>query len=241
MRKRVIDLDDVDERMLALTQRQHQLLDKLASMEVRERSLLAEGIHDEPVQRIVASMLRLDTLAAGLNPAGRDELNKVAEQLEQAVDWLRNLIVVALSPPDLTEGLGPALCELARAIFAGSLTTFVVDGPDHVRLTVPAKEMAYRILREAMVNARKHARATIVTMKVDQADDVVTMTLSDNGVGSATLDAGPGHLGMATMRARADAEEGRLEIESIVGLGTVVTLTLPISDREPAGADRLAG
>ena len=100
--------------------------------------------------------------------------------------------------------------------------------------------MAYRILREAMVNVRKHARATIVTMKVDQADDVVTMTLSDNGVGSACLDAGPGHLGMATMRARADAEDGKLEIESIVGLGTVVTLDIAgLSELVPARADRL--
>jgi CheY-like chemotaxis protein len=52
--------------------------------------------------------------------------------------------------------------------------------------------------------------------------------LTDDGVGSLTLDAGAGHLGMATMRARADAEGGDLQIESVVDLGTVVTLSLPV-------------
>lgn len=53
------------------------------------------------------------------------------------------------------------------------------------------------------------------------------ISLTDDGVGSASLDAGAGHLGMATMRARAEAEGGTLHIESVPGLGTVVTLTLP--------------
>jgi signal transduction histidine kinase len=53
------------------------------------------------------------------------------------------------------------------------------------------------------------------------------ISLTDDGVGSASLDAGAGHLGMTTMRARADAEGGQLHIESVPGLGTVVTLTLP--------------
>jgi signal transduction histidine kinase len=216
-----------DERLTDLREQQHELLEKLAGMEARERSQLAESIHDEPIQRLVAGMLRLDNLSIRMDEPTRDELDRVNGQLELAVDWLRNLIVVALSPPDLADGLGPALVGLANGIFAGTPTTFLVDGPDHVALTVAAKEAAYRIFREALVNVRKHARADTVTLQLQERHDVVVLSLIDDGIGSTRLDGGPGHLGMSTMRARADAEGGKLHIDSVPGLGTVVTLTLP--------------
>jgi CheY-like chemotaxis protein len=116
---------------------------------------------------------------------------------------------------------------LARSIFTGTPTVFTVVGPDHVPLSIPAKEATYRIFREALANTRKHAQATHVTLRLMQQHGLIVISLTDDGVGSASLDAGAGHLGMATMRARADAEGGQLHIESVPGLGTVVTLTLP--------------
>ena len=196
-------------------------------METRERSLLAEAIHDEPIQRIVAGILRLDHLSARLDQTSRTELNEVTEQLVTTVDWLRDLIVVALTPPDLTAGLGPALAGLARSIFTATPTVFTVSGLDHVPLSAPAKETAYRIFREALGNVRKHAHANNAVLRLEERDGQVMISLTDDGVGSASLDAGAGHLGMATMRTRADAEGGQLHIESVPGLGTVVTLTLP--------------
>ena len=150
--------------------------------------------------------MRLDHLSAHVDPVTRDELDRVAGQLEITADWLRNLIVVALNPPDLVAGLGPALAGLARSVFAGTPTDFTIVGPDHATLSVPAKETAYRVLREALVNIRKHARATVVTLRVEERDDVIVLALSDDGIGSNSLDAGPGRPGVATMRARAEAE-----------------------------------
>ena len=134
-------------------------------METRERSLLAEAIHDEPIQRIVAGILRLDHLSTRLDPATRNEVDEVTEQLVTTVDWLRDLIVVALTPPDLSAGLGPALAGLARSIFTATPTVFTVVGPDHVPLSVPAKEAVYRIFREALGNVRKHAQANNATLR----------------------------------------------------------------------------
>jgi len=223
-----------DERLMALDRQHMELLEKLAGMETRERSLLAEAIHDEPIQRIVAGILRLDLLAPRLDAATRNEVNDVTEQLVATVDWLRELIVVALSPPDLSEGLGPALAGLAGSIFTGTPTVFTVVGLNHVPLTVPAKETVYRIFREALGNVRKHAHANNATLRLEDQDGLIVISLTDDGVGSGSLDGGTGHLGMATMRARADAEGGQLHIESVPGLGTVVTLTLPAVPMPPA-------
>jgi signal transduction histidine kinase len=146
--------------------------------------------------------------------------------LESAVDKLRNLIVIALTPPDLTEGLGVALGDLADGIFSGS-TSFELVGESHVNLTDAAKGTAYRVFREALINVRQHARSKHVTLKLAESNGMVDMMLIDDGVGSETLDAGRGHLGIATMRARADAEGGTLRIDSTPGVGTTVTLSLP--------------
>jgi signal transduction histidine kinase len=78
-----------------------------------------------------------------------------------------------------------------------------------------------------MVNARKHAHAQHVVLDLQETDGTVTARLTDDGDGAQSLQAGPGHLGLATMRARTHTEGGRLDITSTPGDGTTVTLTLP--------------
>jgi nitrate/nitrite-specific signal transduction histidine kinase len=55
------------------------------------------------------------------------------------------------------------------------------------------------------------------------------LTLTDDGDGADSLDAGPGHLGMATMRVRATSEGGHLRVVSSPGRGTIVQLTMPVN------------
>ncbi|MGS0685610.1 ATP-binding protein [Nakamurella sp. GG22] len=235
-RARQVADDDRDLRLAALAGRQQELLETLAGIETRERSMLAESIHDEPIQRIVAAMLRLDNLALRSDDTVREEMDRIAVQLEMSVGWLRNLIVVALSPYELRSGLEPALAALADGIFTGTPTVFTVTSSQPVPLSFAAREAAYRILREGLMNVRKHARATRVTLEVEERANCVRLTLTDNGVGAQSLDAGAGHFGIATMRARADAEGGVLTIESSPGHGTVVALMLPTGARRHGGA-----
>ncbi len=229
--RRVTDVAefDSDHRLIQLKDRQRKLLDRLADIETRERSMLAEVIHDEPVQLIVAAILRVDSLGRRLSAADGKELERAASMLELAVDKLRNLIVIALTPPDLTEGIGVALRDLAEGIFSGS-TAFELVGDSHVNLTDAAKGTAYRVFREALINVRQHARSKHVTLQLAERNGMVDMMLIDDGVGSESLDAGRGHLGVATMRARADAEGGFLHFDSAPGAGTTVTLSLPVKN-----------
>ena len=62
-----------DQRLTDLRKQHQELLEKLAGMETRERSLLAEAIHDEPIQRIVAGIMRLDHLSARVDQTSRKE------------------------------------------------------------------------------------------------------------------------------------------------------------------------
>lgn len=198
-----------------------------AHIEARERAALAEAIHDEPLQLVVASMLHLDTLGARVPSDAAESMRHVTGLLERTVDRLRNLIV-ALDPPDLRLGLGPAVHAVADGIFMGSATTVRVLGPSHVPLSPDVAAEAYRVLREALVNARKHARARHVVVRLGVADGEVELSVSDDGVGGAAPTTEPGHLGLTSMRTRVESLDGSLRVESPPGEGTRVVLTFPL-------------
>ena len=225
----------IGDRLKELTAEQRELLDQLAGVEERERTLLAEAIHDGPMQLIVAVMMRLENLGISGSNADMQEVEELVDTLETSVQRLRTLIV-ALTPPDLTEGMAAALNDLAQGIFIGTGTQITFAGVRHVPLTPLRKQNALRILREALVNVRKHARAQHVLVELEQADGQVIARIVDDGVGAHELDAGPGHLGMATMRARASAEGGHLDVRGIPDVGTTVTLMLP-ANRAQSGSD----
>lgn len=217
----------VADRLLELTYEQRELLEQLASTETRERALLADAVHDDPMQLIVAALLRIDFLRLGMAGEQGAELDQVGSLLETSVERLRKLIV-AITPPELSAGLGVALRNLAEGIFIGTTSVVTFVGGDHASLDPPVKATAYRIMREALVNARKHAQAKNVTLRLEEHDGTVILSLTDDGVGAESLKAGPGHFGLATMRARANAEGARFHIDSTPGLGTTVVLTMPM-------------
>ncbi|MBM6402534.1 PAS domain-containing sensor histidine kinase [Phycicoccus sonneratiae] len=194
-------------------------------IESRERSLLAEVVHDEPLQLVVAAMLRLEVLEPRLAPDLSEPVDQVVSLLEQSVERLRNL-VAALSPPDLSDGLAPGLRTLADGIFMGTPTTVEVVDALGVPLAAETQARAYRILREALVNARRHARAAQVVVDLEERDGDVVLSVADDGVGGAVPNPDPGHLGMTSMATRAEDLGGRLRIESPPGGGTTVSLVL---------------
>lgn len=222
----------VAHRLERLMVEQRDLLEQLASSETKERSMMANAIHDDPLQLIVAAVMRLDNLRQLSTPTTTDdeydiEFDNAIGLLETSVEQLRKLSI-ALVTPDFGRGLGAALRDLAEGIFVGTSTTVEMLGMRHVQLGPEVTVAAYRILRESLLNARKHAAAQHVTICLEQDDTSVNACIADDGAGSTTLDAGPGHFGLATMRARAEAEDAYLDITSTPGSGTVVNLTLPI-------------
>lgn len=205
LKQQVDESQRLQNRLDRLMAEQRELLEQLSTVEERERLVLAEAIHDEPLQLVIAATMRLDTLAGNLS-ARPEETEQVILILEDAIGKLRTLIT-ALTPPELTDELGLALRRLAQAVFVVAPTvTVTVTGHDHVSLS-PTRELnVCRILREGLVNARKHARANHIWLTLSETDGIVTAVLRDDGVGATDLDPRPGHLGMATMHGRAAAE-----------------------------------
>ena len=89
--------------------------------------------------------------------------------------------------------------------------------------------IAYRIAQEALGNVRKHARAARVECSVQAVDDGILTRIADDGVGFDSLRTRPiaGHLGLVSMRERAEMAGGWLRITSTPGTGCRVEFWIP--------------
>lgn len=212
-------------------ERQHRLMGQLLAAHEEERSRLSENIHDDTIQVITAIGLRLDVLRHRIgDPQAHEDIDKLQHVVRNAVGRLRHL-VFELRPPELDgRGLVPALrTYLAQNADPEGPEYRIVDRltrepPDPLRLTL------YRMAQEALTNARKHSRATHVTVEVADSIDGYMLRVADDGVGCSpelALRPRPGHLGLAALRERAELVGGSLRVTSELDAGTSVEIRLP--------------
>lgn len=138
--------------------------------------------------------------------------------------------------PDALEhdGLIKALERQTTALSARHripIETTFCDEPD---LSLPAKEALYRIGQEALNNAVKHAGASVIRVVVTCAPGTVALEVRDDGAGFDPLGDFPGHLGLRSMRERAEHLAGGLSIDSALGRGTRLQVRVPGGPHPPA-------
>jgi signal transduction histidine kinase len=190
-----------------------------------ERRRVERNIHDGAQQRLVALSLDLRMLEEGAATLHAEQLRAMAADaganLKEALDELREL-ARGLHPSVLeTDGLGPALRQLA----ARSPIPVTVSAPGG-RLSEAIESTIYFVTSEALANVAKYARATHADVSVEQEPRRVTVQIADDGVGGAQ--AGPGS-GLAGLADRVAALDGSLQIKSTPGSGTVVIAELPLN------------
>ena len=198
------------------------------------RRRIERDLHDGAQQQLVTLAVALRRAEAKV-PGGSDELraeiSHVAEGLKTAVDGLRELSQ-GIHPAELTAGgLSPALKALGRR----STVRVELDVPFEDRLPDQVEVAAYYTVSEALTNASKHANATRVWVSLSIEDDVLPLSIRDDGVGGADPRRGSGLTGL---RDRIEALGGRIQIESQTGSGTIIEVEIPIAgpadrNREP--------
>jgi signal transduction histidine kinase len=205
------------------------LVGLLAAAEDAERKRLAEALHDDTLQLLAVANVELGTLRhVELEPGVLRRVARAEEMIRRASESLR-LLVFDLYPPDLERhGLLAALEELTAQVFADD--TFIELASDLEReIGASVIAAAFRIVQEALANVRRHAKASRVTIHLAHDGDDLVVTVRDDGVGFDATDVTmrAGHLGLRSMRERAESREGSLDVYRAVPSGTIVSLRLP--------------
>jgi signal transduction histidine kinase len=212
--------------------------ERLLTAHEQERARLARNLHDGVGQTLTAVILTLDAaeseLWAGPNPPSglaRQSIARAQTLASAALDEARG-VAAELRPARIHEiGLGAALSNLARDAGLPVEVRFDPTTLPPGMLDADPEIDAYRIVQEAIGNAARHSRATLVWIDAAVTDGEIRLEVGDNGRG---LDA-PGWtrgLGLAGMEERAAILDARFALRSRPGKGTVITVAIPIDRKD---------
>ncbi|GAB2750286.1 hypothetical protein GCM10010442_81080 [Kitasatospora kifunensis] len=199
-----------------------------------ERARIAHDLHDAVSQKLFSLRLTAKAAAKLLDrdpERARTELAEVARLAAEAADELR-AVVVELRPAALDEdGLVATLASQVQVLDRAHTASVEFASDGGVRTLPPAQEAAVlRIAQEALHNALRHADAAKVAVTLrGTATRGAVLKITDDGRGfdpGAVQRAGR-HLGLVSMRDRAQSVGGHLTLTSAAGLGTVVELEVP--------------
>jgi len=232
LRQTVATLQDVDQNRQALLRR-------LVHAQEEERRAIARDIHDDTIQSMFAVGLHLSTLRKLLHDAAQlEQLNVLEHSVQASTDRLRHLLF-ELRPAALDEGgLAAALGEYLDVMKRENAIEVELDTSLEHSPASETQVIAYRIAQEALGNVRKHARARRVECAVSAVDDGILTRIADDGVGFEDDRRRPlaGHLGLVSMRERAEMAGGWLRITSSRGNGCLVEYWIPDSTEGVASA-----
>ncbi len=199
---------------------------RILAVREAERSRLRADLHDGLGPSLSGVALGLEAAESSI----ADHPQRVAEMLPVL---RREVDVLVAEVRGIIDDLGPTQVDLVAAVrghvdsllATGQQVAFCCSGPIEV-LPGDVAVAAQRIAREALSNAVRHSRAAQISVSLAAAADALTVEVSDNGCGDVAPRAGS--VGLDSMRRRAEAVGGLLNLTAVPGAGTTVVATLPL-------------
>jgi signal transduction histidine kinase len=221
-------------------ERSQQLEQQIIAISEREQQRIGRDLHDGVCQYLAAIGFSAGMLSQELERESSICAKKAGEIANLLQDTLKQTHDLArgLSPVDRDEGgLEAALNELASSTsrLARIQCSFVCFGPVTIHDNSRAVHL-FRIAQEALNNAIKHGQAKAVVVALENSNGVVSLRVSDDGVGFDPTGCERKGMGLNIMRYRARMLDGMLEIHSDPNTGTMVTCTIGQIATAPRGS-----
>ncbi|MBZ5724042.1 MAG: sensor histidine kinase [Acidobacteriia bacterium] len=190
---------------------------------------IASALHDDAGQLLALIQIRLAEALGHVPHHGAGSFDEVQALLGQLETQLRRFSH-ELRPTILDDyGLVSAIEFLAAGFAQRTGVKVVFTSRLEGRLDSAAELTLYRVLQESLTNAGKHARATLVRIRMCSSGERVRCAIQDNGTGFDPGARGKRGLGLLGMRERVEGLGGALEVKSQPGRGTRVVVSLPRS------------
>lgn len=207
---------------------------QLASAQEEERRRLRHDLHDSLGPALAAVALQLELLPDVVADDPRraaDVVERLAGRVQDAVAEVRRL-VEGLGP-DSSLGLAEALQAQVEVFNTSTLRSSLhVDADDVRHLPAAVEVVTVRVVREALANAARHARANACTVHVERVGTDLAVSVRDDGIGLAAsladADTRGTGVGLLSMRAVAGQIGGICSVLDVQGGGTEIRLVLPI-------------
>jgi signal transduction histidine kinase len=230
-----------------LYQALEQEKNRMTEIQEESRKKLARDLHDGPTQSISAIAMRVNfarRLMEREPKSASEELFKIEELARRTTKEIRHMLFT-LRPLVLeSQGLVAALESMAEKMGETYNQEVIIQvDPRVVELLEPGKQgVVFYIVEEAVTNARKHARAAHIWVRLKLLQEGISfLEIEDDGVGfePSAVDISyesRGSLGMINLRERSELVNGVLRIDSAKGRGTRVQVVIPLTED---AADRI--
>lgn len=202
---------------------------RLLNLEDEISKKIVNDIHDGVLQELIANSLRLRMLMKNADFAqGSTQIESIERSISSSIEQLRT-IMFEVSPSALDFG---GVLEALREHFdrlhdVSEKTELVFENLPSPSLSSQNASTLFRIGREAITNALKHAHATTIRASIVEAYGGLQMYIADDGKGMSSAMSGSGHFGIQTMRDRAEQDGGHLDIDSDPATGTRIQVWIP--------------
>jgi signal transduction histidine kinase/ligand-binding sensor domain-containing protein len=195
-----------------------------------ERARIARDLHDELGSRLTALAMRTELAGRDLNGKAPKNWSALADESRALAERMRDVIWTVDPECDSVEALATRLAADAEEFLGGAGLRLRLDLPEalpNIELSADARHQLSMVSKEALHNVIKHARASEVRLGLDLCKGQLHLRISDNGIGFSQGCA-HGH-GLANMRERISALDGRFEIDSAPGKGVTIKAAVPLS------------
>jgi signal transduction histidine kinase len=200
---------------------------------LEDRERIARDLHDTVIQRLFATGLQLQGAARlAQRPEVTERIQQAVDDLDVTVRHIRS-VIFKLQPLDVAgravrRDVLNVVGEQGNALGFDPVVRF--DGPVDAAVDDDVAEHLLNVVREALSNVARHARATRVDLTLIVADDAIELSVTDDGVGLAETGDGQNGHGLRNMRDRAKRLGGTFEVAPVDGgPGTRLVWRVPIS------------
>lgn len=215
---------------------------ELILTEERERREIATDLHDIIGQTLAMAKMKAGALRGYCSaPDASSELKNLSGFVDEAILATRNLTFQLASPILYELGLESALERLAEDTRKrhGLAVDFRGEGR-RVPLPTETSVMIFKAVRELMMNAVKHSKATEIKVRVRRAGGKIAVTVRDNGCGfnaaaASVFDGDKGGFGLFSIREKVSHLGGIFRLNSRSSSGTLAVITAPLGKDEKNG------
>lgn len=193
---------------------------------LKERQRFAQDFHDGIGAQLTSVIMQVDYMQLALDPnlGIHADLNEIKTGALASIDDMRRSIAFLREDFDVAEQVA-LLCENMRDRHHIRIETF---GIYHLADLKPEQQVACcRVVQEGLMNALKHAQASLITVRCVRDHGIIKLSIEDNGLGFALDTNRRHHYGLTNMHDRARQIGGALAIVSELNCGTQVELSVP--------------